>query len=54
MTPLNYYQILGISPRAGLEEIRRVLKRGGEVAILEFALPQRGVFAALYRFYFLK
>jgi len=36
----------------GLEEIRRVLKRGGEVAILEFALPQRGLFARFYRFYF--
>jgi demethylmenaquinone methyltransferase/2-methoxy-6-polyprenyl-1,4-benzoquinol methylase len=36
----------------GLEEIRRVLKPGGEVGILEFALPERGLFAALYRFYF--
>jgi len=36
----------------GLEEIRRVLKRGGEAAILEFSLPERGAFAALYRFYF--
>ena len=36
----------------GLEEIQRVLKRGGEAAILEFALPERGAFAALYRFYF--
>lgn len=36
----------------GLEEIRRVLKRGGEAAILEFALPQRGLFARFYRFYF--
>ncbi len=36
----------------GLEEIRRVLKRGGEVGILEFALPQRGLFARLYRLYF--
>lgn len=36
----------------GLEEIRRVLKRGGEAGILEFALPQRGLFARLYRLYF--
>ena len=36
----------------GLEEIRRVLKWGGEAAILEFVLPQRGAFAALYGFYF--
>lgn len=38
--------------RRGLEEMHRVLKPGGEVAILEFALPQAGLFAALYRFYF--
>lgn len=38
--------------RRGLEEIWRVLKPGGEVAILEFALPARGIFATLYRFYF--
>ncbi len=36
----------------GLEEIRRVLKRGGEVGILEFTLPERGLFAQLYRVYF--
>ena len=36
----------------GLEEIRRVLKPGGEAGILEFALPRRGLFAAFYRFYF--
>jgi len=38
--------------RRGLEEIGRVLKRGGEVGILEFALPERGLFAQLYRVYF--
>ncbi len=38
--------------RRGLEEILRVLKRGGEVGILEFALPERGLFAQLYRVYF--
>lgn len=36
----------------GLEEIRRALKQGGQAAILEFALPQRGLFARFYRFYF--
>jgi demethylmenaquinone methyltransferase/2-methoxy-6-polyprenyl-1,4-benzoquinol methylase len=36
----------------GLEEMRRVLKQGGEVGILEFALPQRGLLASVYRFYF--
>lgn len=38
--------------RRGLEEIHRLLKPGGVAAILEFAVPQRGVFARLYRFYF--
>ncbi|MFQ5818053.1 MAG: ubiquinone/menaquinone biosynthesis methyltransferase [Terriglobia bacterium] len=36
----------------GLEEMRRILKPGGVVAILEFALPERGLFRHLYRFYF--
>ncbi|MFQ5926600.1 MAG: ubiquinone/menaquinone biosynthesis methyltransferase [Terriglobia bacterium] len=38
--------------RRGLEEIRRILKPGGVVAILEFALPERGLFRPLYRVYF--
>jgi demethylmenaquinone methyltransferase/2-methoxy-6-polyprenyl-1,4-benzoquinol methylase len=36
----------------GLAEMLRVLKPGGEVGILEFALPRRQPFAGLYRFYF--
>jgi len=36
----------------GLAEIHRVLKPGGIVGILEFALPARGLFGQLYRFYF--
>ena len=36
----------------GLQEIVRVLKPGGAVAILEFAEPPGRVFGALYRFYF--
>lgn len=36
----------------GLAEMFRVLKPGGEVGILEFALPTRQPFAGLYRFYF--
>jgi demethylmenaquinone methyltransferase/2-methoxy-6-polyprenyl-1,4-benzoquinol methylase len=36
----------------GLREIRRVLKPGGSIAILEFAEPPGKIFGALYRFYF--
>jgi demethylmenaquinone methyltransferase/2-methoxy-6-polyprenyl-1,4-benzoquinol methylase len=36
----------------GLREIARVLKRGGEVGILEFSEPGSGPFAGLFRFYF--
>ena len=38
--------------RRGLAEIYRLLKPGGRAAILEFAVPERGLFAALYRLYF--
>jgi demethylmenaquinone methyltransferase/2-methoxy-6-polyprenyl-1,4-benzoquinol methylase len=38
----------------GLEEIARILRPGGELAILEFAEPQGGLFAPVYRFYFEK
>lgn len=38
--------------RRGLAEMVRVLKPGGMVAILEFNVPERGLFAALYRLYF--
>jgi demethylmenaquinone methyltransferase / 2-methoxy-6-polyprenyl-1,4-benzoquinol methylase len=36
----------------GLQEILRVVKPGGAVAILEFAEPSGRAFGALYRFYF--
>jgi demethylmenaquinone methyltransferase / 2-methoxy-6-polyprenyl-1,4-benzoquinol methylase len=36
----------------GMQEILRVLKPGGEIAILEFAEPRGRIFGALYRFYF--
>jgi len=37
---------------AGLREMHRVLKPGGEFAVLEFAAPEGSLFSALYRFYF--
>jgi demethylmenaquinone methyltransferase/2-methoxy-6-polyprenyl-1,4-benzoquinol methylase len=37
---------------AGLDELRRILRPGGFVAILEFAEPESALFGRLYRFYF--
>lgn len=39
------------SYRRGMEEIRRVLKPGGTVAILEFSTPPNPVFRGFYNFY---
>jgi demethylmenaquinone methyltransferase/2-methoxy-6-polyprenyl-1,4-benzoquinol methylase len=38
--------------RKGLDEIYRLLRPGGRMGILEFSMPERGFFGALYRFYF--
>jgi len=37
--------------RAALEEMRRVLRRGGALAILEFTQPPNKAFAAVYNWY---
>jgi demethylmenaquinone methyltransferase/2-methoxy-6-polyprenyl-1,4-benzoquinol methylase len=36
----------------GIEEMRRVLKRGGRLAILEFSQVRRPLFGPVFRFYF--
>jgi demethylmenaquinone methyltransferase / 2-methoxy-6-polyprenyl-1,4-benzoquinol methylase len=41
-----------VNYEAGLREIVRVLKPGGEVGILEFSEPGTGPMASLFRFYF--
>ncbi len=40
------------NPLAGLKEIRRVLKPGGVLLILEFSQPNKGWTARLFNFYF--
>lgn len=39
-------------PERGLAEMVRVCRFGGRVAVLEFSMPHRWPFGALYRFYF--
>jgi demethylmenaquinone methyltransferase/2-methoxy-6-polyprenyl-1,4-benzoquinol methylase len=41
------------SIEAGLDEMRRVLRHGGVLAILEFGMPGSPFLGSLYRFYFL-
>jgi len=38
--------------RAGLAELARVVRPGGDVLVLEFSLPRGRALGALYRFYF--
>ena len=40
-----------VDPRKGIEEIFRVLKRGGRAVILEFGRPTLPVFKTLYQWY---
>ena len=47
------FGIRNVSDRArGLREMRRVVRPGGAVVVLEFSLPRGRVTGALYRFYF--
>ena len=38
----------------GLREMRRILRPGGVMAVLDFGMPRMPVLAPLYRFYFLR
>ena len=40
-----------VDPLKALIEMKRVLNRGGKLAILEFAVPQRKIFSQAYMFY---
>lgn len=56
----NQFQIVSVAfglrnvadTRAGLREMTRVCRPGGQVAVLEFSTPRNKVFGAVYRWYF--
>lgn len=39
-------------PQKGLREMRRVMRKGGVLGVMDFSMPQAPVFGSLYRFYF--
>jgi demethylmenaquinone methyltransferase/2-methoxy-6-polyprenyl-1,4-benzoquinol methylase len=43
-----------VDARSGLREMRRVLRRGGVLGVLDFSMPRIPVVGRLYRFYFLR
>ena len=40
-----------VDPQAGVAELRRCVRPGGRVAVLEFSQPRRPLIGGLYRFY---